>query len=264
MPHKRAKRSVREQGKALRDTDLAPKTAIEHEPIPKSVSRVLDAGRIRREYREKQRKLDGDNDEDNPRRKKRRHDEADVTDGATKALKIKLGETVAHFNKRVENTMMPLIKTALQQSSAQARKVWKEEAAQEAEKRDKKRNKSHQQHSETFKETSVPPPTVCADEDSAKPWNTAYTAKEFQVASTSAPRRLNDIAQEPPEIKKIPRGATKGDRTSGVLSMAQRAMMDEERERAIRHYRELKARKLRVGNGVKPGRVDGNNTEAPS
>lgn len=102
MPHKRAKRSVRERGKALQDTDLAPKIAIEREPIPKSVSRVLDAGKIRREYREKKRKLGGDNDEDNPRFKKRRHNEADRNvDGQTKELKIKPGETVAHFNNEL-------------------------------------------------------------------------------------------------------------------------------------------------------------------
>ncbi|KIK98534.1 hypothetical protein PAXRUDRAFT_670604 [Paxillus rubicundulus Ve08.2h10] len=267
MPHKRAKRSVRERGKALQDIDLAPKIAIEREPIPKSVSRVLDAGRIRREYREKKRKLGGDNDEDNPRLKKRRHNHNETdrnVDGETKGLKIKPGETVAHFNKRVEATMMPLIKTALQQSSAKARKIWKEESSQEAPKPDKKGyNKSRHQRPETSKGISVPPPAACADEGPVK--HTLYTAKEFQVTSTAVPRRLNDIAQEPPEIKKIPRGATKSDRTTGVLSMAQKAMMDEEREKAIKHYRELKARKVRDPSGAKLGRVDyGNNSEAPS
>ncbi|KAF8838484.1 hypothetical protein BDN67DRAFT_907291 [Paxillus ammoniavirescens] len=265
MPHKRAKRSVRERGKALQDTDLAPKIAIEREPIPKSVSRVLDAGKIRRAYREKKRKLGGDNDEGNPQLKKRRHNEADRNvDGETKGLKIKPGETVAHFNKRVETTMMPLIKTALQQSSAQARKVWKEESSQEALKPDRNsHNKSRHQPPETSKEVSVPPPAACAGEGSVR--RTFYTAKEFQVTSTSTPRRLNDIAQEPPEIKKIPRGATKSDGTTGILSMAQKAMMEEEREKAIKHYRELKARKVREPSGAKLGRVDyGNNSEAPS
>ena len=77
--------------------------------------------------------------------------------------------------------------------------------------------------------------------------------KDFAKFSTSAPRRLNDIAEAPPELKKLPRGA-KASKTAdigvkgssslreGVLSMAQKAMLEQERERAIRAYRELKKR----------------------
>ncbi|KAF9234689.1 hypothetical protein BU15DRAFT_52306 [Melanogaster broomeanus] len=263
MPHKRAKRSIREQEKALRGADLAPKSPLEHEPIPKSVSRVLEAGRIRREFREMKRKLDGDNDESKPhpsQRKKIRHDDVNSA-RPTKALTIKPGETVAHFNKRVESTMLPLIKTARQHSSVQARKVLKEEAAQEALQRDEKIIENPRQHPETSKRSSFPPAMPGVKEDSVK---LRKTAEEFLVTSTSAPRRLNDIAQEPPEIRKFPRGATTKDRTSGVLTMAQRAMMEEEREKAITRYRELKARKLRDGSGVTLRRVGGSNTEGPS
>ncbi|KIJ60309.1 hypothetical protein HYDPIDRAFT_99131 [Hydnomerulius pinastri MD-312] len=258
MPHKRAKRSVREREKAERGSDLAPKASIEYETVPKSVLRVLDAGRIRREYREKKRKIDGDNDEGNPQRKRRRHDATDMKDdGTTKTLKIKPGETMAAFSKRVETSMMPLLKTALQESSAQARKVRKEEAIQVAQTPNKKNDKSRLKQPATSKKASTPPPTASADEDSLNPQK---KAKEFQVVSTAAPRRLNDVAQEPPELKKLPRGAVKNDRSpSGVLSMAQKAMMEEEREKAIKHYRELKARKLR-GDGVAQfGSVEGDN-----
>jgi acyl-homoserine lactone acylase PvdQ len=76
------------------------------------------------------------------------------------------------------------------------------------------------------------------------------TPKEFRVASTSAPRRLNDIAQEPPQFGKLPRGAQSSKDSSqakvvGILSMAQKAMMEEERENVIKRYRELKAKRLR-------------------
>lgn len=135
--------------------------------------------------------------------------------------------------------MMPLIKTALLQSSAQARKVRKEEVAREMLKRD--------QHGDKLQKGSHPPSTAAVDEGTAQD-----AVKEFQVLSTSAPRRLNDIAQEPPMMRKLPRGVTKNDVARlDVLSMAQRAMMEEERERAVKHYRELKARKLREGGGVK-------------
>ncbi|KAF8549745.1 hypothetical protein OG21DRAFT_1469651 [Imleria badia] len=250
MPHKRAKGPVREREKARRATDLAPTISLEHEPIPKSVSRVLDATQIRREYRKKKHQRDGvsNSDEDAHPRKKRRHDATDMKYGDTTALRINPGETVAEFNRRVESSMVPLIKTALRESSAQARKVRREEAAQESLKRDKHGDKVRQPPPESSKRGSDLPPTSVAEEDIDR----QHVAKEFQVASTSAPRRLNDIAQEPPIISKLPRGAVKHDAApSGVLSMAQKAMMEEERDKAIRHYRELKARKLRERGGVK-------------
>ena len=79
--------------------------------------------------------------------------------------------------------------------------------------------------------------------------------KEFATTSSSAPRRLNDVALAPPELKKLPRGAAKLSSSGGkvkasavgVLSMAQRALMEAERENAIRRYREMKERKVREG-----------------
>lgn len=81
---------------------MAPKLSVEHEPVPKSVSRVLDAGRIRREYRKKKRQLDGvsNSDEDNPRRKKSRKNVTGMKDDAeTSALRLKPGETIPQFNR---------------------------------------------------------------------------------------------------------------------------------------------------------------------
>ena len=78
--------------------------------------------------------------------------------------------------------------------------------------------------------------------------------KEFQSLSTSVPRRLNDIAQAPPELKKFPPGAATaagimGKRVDGVLSMAQKAMMEQERLKAISRYREMKASRRQAGEG---------------
>ena len=154
------------------------------------------------------------------------------------------------LHRRVEDSMMPLIRTALRQSSAQTRKARREEAAQETLKQDKQANRGRRRSGRPEK-SQDPPPAANADE-MTKPLN---VTKDFQALSTSAPRRLNDIAQEPPVIKKVPRGVTKNDAAPpGGLSMAQKAMMEEERERVIRHYRDLKARKRRDGGGL---RLDG-------
>jgi hypothetical protein len=92
--------------------------------------------------------------------------------------------------------------------------------------------------------------TACLDDDDRP--------KEFATTSSAAPRRLNDVAMAPPELKKLPRGAAKRSASggkakagataaAGVLSMAQRAMMEVERENAIRRYREMKERKAKEG-----------------
>jgi hypothetical protein len=79
-----------------------------------------------------------------------------------------------------------------------------------------------------------------------------HRPKEFAVMSSAAPRRLNDIAMAPPELKKFPRGVKTTKHNSpaagagaGVLSMAQRVMMEAERESAIKRYREMKERKTK-------------------
>lgn len=76
--------------------------------------------------------------------------------------------------------------------------------------------------------------------------------KDFEKFSPSAPRRLNDVAHAPPEIKKVPRGASRsglGGKREDVLSMAQKSMMELEREKAINRYRMLKASRLTSSGG---------------
>ena len=68
-----------------------------------------------------------------------------------------------------------------------------------------------------------------------------FTGREFQKSSSSAPKRLNDVAQAPPEFKKLPRVSSAIGRRDGVPSMSQKNMMEQEREKAIARYRELKA-----------------------
>ena len=122
MPHKRAKRTVREQQRKERSaltlkhfsssyfprgTDLAPPRANSTtEGIPKSVSRVLDAARIRAEYRQKKRArlLEEDGGADAPttlaKAKKRCRATGDSDQATTTTtIKIKPGESLKHFNQ---------------------------------------------------------------------------------------------------------------------------------------------------------------------
>ena len=71
--------------------------------------------------------------------------------------------------------------------------------------------------------------------------------REFQTISSSAPRSLHEVVQAPPEFHKLPRGARRSrdssDAARGVLSMAQKTMMEKEREDAIARYRALKQKR---------------------
>lgn len=263
MPHKRAKRAVRERERSLKGDNLPPKHLGNEETVPKSVARILNAAKIRLEFKEKKRKIDEPNGDGCPQLKRRRLAN-DVNNRKEGMLKIQPGETIAHFNKRVESSMMPLIRTAMQQSSAQVRKVQKREIEQGVSKPAAAQvtmminNASRADVSNPSPPTSTNTPPSCADASKLSPPTLTSTSqrqprdkpKEFRVSSTSAPRRLNDIAQEPPRFGKLPRGArsdkdSSKEKVTGILSMAQKAMMEEERENVIKRYRELKAKKLR-------------------
>lgn len=161
--------------------------------------------------------------------------------------------------------MRPLLRDAMQASAAVTRRTKKEEEAlKEAEKAAKAKSTS-----KLKKQPSNGEKAANTDEDDEadssapgpsqskvlpKPGQPKDRATEFVGLKTSAPRRLNDIVLAPPELKKLPRGAKSvktakaegapGSKTlrEGVLSMAQKAMLEQERERVIVAYRELKKR----------------------
>ena len=145
--------------------------------------------------------------------------------------------------------MRPLVKSAMQSSSAEARKIKK---------------------SELEAKSKPPNATSAGEETGGSAANPGLIYKhegrptEFQKNSTSAPRRLNDVAQAPPEFSKLPRRAKDGASSSkatsgreGVLSMKQKLMMEAEREKAIVRYRALKERRrIEGGLGGERGDVD--------
>lgn len=140
------------------------------------------------------------------------------------------------------------VRVAMKTSSALARKVKEEEEPSKASNGKQKAatsNKADDVSSLSSKPTDVLKPAAASKEK----------ATEFERLSTSAPRRLNDIVQAPPDLKKLPRGAKQrpkalkdpaggeGTLRQGALSMAQKAMLEEERLKAIKLYREMKMAK---------------------
>ena len=135
------------------------------------------------------------------------------------------------------------MKSAVESSRAVTRNKVKAEKEAHAKAKKAKHGSSQSKKVQSTEETTCdipPPPRI--DKHADRP-------KEFQVASSSVPRRLNDIAKAPPELKKFPRGAssTITGRADGVLSMSQKLMMDQERTMAIARYRALKADRQQAG-----------------
>ena len=154
--------------------------------------------------------------------------------------------------------MRPLVRSAMQASSAMERQIRKTEKEQSKSSKSSHRAQSPEPHPTTNdkKRKGKEPADEETDAAPAPSNKHAGKATEFTKLSTSAPRRLNDIAMAPPELKTLPRGASKvGDglgKGAGVLSMAQRAMMERERENVIQRYRQLKAKRY-AENGKSPG-----------
>ena len=142
--------------------------------------------------------------------------------------------------------MRPLVKAAVQSSNAVVRNARKAQIAAKDARNLGKGDKRKADEDEDPRPALKPP-----NPEHDKP------PKEFQRHSSSAPRRLNDIVQAPPDLKKLPRGvkatseqvSKAGGKREGVLSMAQKQMMEAEREKAIARYRELKASRHRSEEG---------------
>jgi hypothetical protein len=166
--------------------------------------------------------------------------------------------------RRVEDNLRPLITSAVASSSAHERRGRKEIKSANSKAKGEgpsppskeKRKPTQAQNNEDSDEDSIPAPSRGLKERSTRS-STSTTqlaperirATEFAELKSSYPRRLNDIAQAPPTFKRIPK-ARQGDqknatkkKAEGVLSMAQRAMMEKERENAIQRYRELKEKR---------------------
>ncbi|KAJ7624448.1 hypothetical protein FB45DRAFT_796407 [Roridomyces roridus] len=248
MPHKRAKRSVRDQQRSQNGTDLAPGRGThtqDDEPLPKSFLRALNADKVQAEFRAK-RKLryeGGAGDESGEKVSKRRKVDS-VADA-----KIRRGETLAHFNKRIEADMRPLFREAVQASRATQRAVKK-----------KKCPKTSSGPVTTSRKPTKQPSASNPPVD-----RHAHRPKEFLHISASAPRRLNDIAIAPPNLSSsvLARKASDAQKGSGkkakaetLLSPAQALQMAKAREEAVARYRELKEKRRREA-GQTPGEDEG-------
>lgn len=63
-------------------------------------------------------------------------------------------------------------------------------------------------------------------------------------------RSVNDVAMAPPTLTKRPKKSLPTGTKADIVPMAQKRMMDEERERVVARYRELKQQRISTMNDL--------------
>ncbi|OCB89384.1 hypothetical protein A7U60_g3475 [Sanghuangporus baumii] len=254
MPHKRAKRSVREKARAERKLDLPPsESSFNPHDIPKSMARVLNAEMVQGAWKEKKRDME-DRDRIGGGKKRKIASASSKTE-----IKIKPGESLRHFKQRVEDDMRPLIRSAMKSTTSLSKQKLKQ-SQKDVEQLTNERGKSKgvPEHDDSDSEDASSHRRQGKRKDRSP-------SPGFLRVSSSAPKRLNDVVQAPPELRPAPRlrrlaeksqhQKAQGRRGSaiedeegdgGVITLQQKRMMELEREKAINRYRALKEAKLKV------------------
>jgi len=191
MPHKRAKRSVREAERKSRETDLPP-TPLANEPIPKGIARVLGAESVRKAYRTRRA------EEEAGRGGKGTATPKSNKEGVNRPKEegIRPGETLREYNRRVEEAHRPLVRAAMRQKGKEKPKSGDGSKEKDV-KGTAKRKREVEDEGEQEKERPV---------------------KEFAKFSSSAPQRLREVAMAPPVLTRGPRGSGVGKGTSAGKS----------------------------------------------
>lgn len=162
--------------------------------------------------------------------------------------------------RRVEDDMRPVIRTAMKNTTSVSKQKSKESQKDVGKNANPPNGKSKKAADEEDSEEEEQRSRKKGKKSDREP------SPEFARWSSAAPRRLNDIAQAPPELKPAPRlnrlaasakkkrNESKEDNAeededvegrNNVVSLQHRRMMELEREKAINRYRMLKDAKLK-------------------
>ncbi|KAF8342725.1 uncharacterized protein EI90DRAFT_3030021 [Cantharellus anzutake] len=216
MPHKRPKRSQRELERKKRGTDLPPRNDVND--IPKRAAWIFGAEKMMQERRERQKR--GREAEESMKSKRRKEEDT------SNELKIRPGESLESFDRRVEDSFRSGDFQAVRKAKRTEIKTKKEVS-----------KKSKNSNSKLESTTSTPPSNPQITLPSQTPRKTEFdTLPKFT--------RLNDVVLAPPTLKPATRKAPQRDNIAkDVLSLKDKQDIEEERERVIRRYRELKEEK---------------------
>ena len=209
-------------------TNLAPTSLkLDAEEVPKGAARILNAATVQAKYREdmKKRAREADSADQQPNKRQKLDKQLQIQARQFGLIRfhaltsLQPGESVGHFNRRVEDSL----RSNIQAARTTARKVDVKPLSKDA-----KQKKQQREKPESSPERSPSPPPI----------------KEFATATTG--RRVRDVVLAPPTFAgdkftakaKVKPGSSKAD---NVVSAAQARMMHLEREKAIAQYRAIKA-----------------------
>lgn len=245
----------------IRGYNLAPAQSKEYNDTPRGALRVFDSIKLTSQFRASGRTSSEDTGE---RTKKRKLDDTkDTKKGESsksprpttlpahtsqkgdkpkkEALpKIRDNESISDYNRRIESLLRPGVAKAIK--SANSLKSSREKEAKAA--------KLQRKQSQGVKE--VEPEVV--EEVKKRPGvhDVNDPAKEFRTVSS---RRLNDIVQAPPMLDHLRKGMGPGGKKKGTggetsawkatgrlpVNVGQERLLNQERERVVKAYREIKA-----------------------
>ncbi|MBW0525987.1 hypothetical protein O181_065702 [Austropuccinia psidii MF-1] len=236
MPHKRAKASIRKANSLKKGTDLPPNCPVRRPKkkqygqlkdsagqIPQNMFRILNAEKIRADFRLKKQQRNEDGKASVSEDKKRRvssgeriqvqsNGKAKMNSKAQQELKILPSEDLRSFNQRVEMTLRPKVSAAMK--SARKQKNPKDNAALD------------QELIEKSKSTQV-----------TSSLNESPKQKEFAPKPSKFP--LANVAMEPPNLsltKSMKLISNKKTHPALPISGSQKRMLENEREKIIKRY----------------------------
>ncbi|EGG12159.1 uncharacterized protein MELLADRAFT_102115 [Melampsora larici-populina 98AG31] len=229
MPHKRAKASIRKELSFQKGNDLPPNKLGTRPPkkkssigtptsstnhgikdMPKNMYRILNSEKIREEYKARMKEKDQKSKDESSRNGLLKKSKSDQ-------LRIESGERLSDFNQRVEQSMRPKLSSVMK--LARNKTITK-----------KPKTKSNPNESKPTEEPII-----------------HQTTKEFEPKPTKF--SLNDIVMEPPMNLKKPCKKLLSTESYKKLpiSNSQKIRIEEEREKAVKRYRQLKEERLRNG-----------------
>lgn len=242
-----------------RGSNLPPSSS-NRDDTPRSASRILNAFSAREKFRERGGRTAEDTGEYKPKKKKKAADAVAEGSKSVKELvkvsvkgkeKEKTGndipsilphEKLGDYNRRIEALLRPGVSKAIK--DAGAIRTDQVRAAKEA--KDKRKKTSAAPVEEEEADGNGKGKRKRIDNDHLEPED--RPVKTF--APIPAPRRLNDIAQAPPQLPHLRQAGKTGQKVKGAsafstvgrdpLNAGQKRLLEEERERVVKRYREMR------------------------
>lgn len=247
MPHKRAKHATRMADREKKGKDAAPPSSSRHDPhfssLPKGAMSILNAGKIREEFNAKRRaikqaggdpsilkELDQDKHRltaaqkgkgkakgpsmDKDGNEQATDEKAETADEVIKSLKIRPGEKLGDFNRRVEQVMAGQIASTARSQARKEKKRKRTEAeatrAQEVE----EAGGSSALTEATRRKRAAKAGEIASREPTAKELKRQRDQLriaergdvDLDFAQVEQSRGLREVAQAPPKLTKLPRG----------------------------------------------------------